>query len=843
MRFSKKAEFGIVIGYMFSLFLIVAVFFSVFYLYQDQLSLQDENIRSISEGAIYKQLKSSFSLSDPYFKSGQVQFLLKNTADISLEFKEEFYSCFDIFVNGDYISQENFFIAPQYSLSGDYSIIEPYEVGILSIPNVNIGDNVKVVSCTGSEKIFDITDENSYIYDDIFEKKASFLVSGSSFSDVYEYQIKLEINDSQISFSSFEENEVRVISPLNDYVELDLNFNSYGQSLEENSNNFLAVTLGGSTLASTDDPQEYKTGVKLSSLDFDGDDFVRVFPFSMFENVEEFTLSFWVQLDQLSTGQLLFRNANIGEIELGNSLNSNVNQIRYYVNGGINRTSSNILSTSTWNHILLRFNSGELCLFYNGQKDSCFNESVSTISGALTQMDLGLGLDGKLDEVTFYSLALQDDEINLLMKDSLRYRELDFFIQDIDLLNSNIDLWVKVPYLTQAENHSIHIFYDVDDNENLQSKSSIEDTFTYSSLRKIGYVLDQTQSNSQGLSIFSLYDDNQILIGDDLLTLNNKQAGSLLSGVLSFGDEVFTKGLVHITGDSAAGEMITPISWAGREFYYRGFRNGGDTFCILSPFGTANVDLRENGIIFNSTTINSSGACIIRDIGTTNNLAIESDIPILVTYTGGGNQDPFVFFPATTEPLYGSPSQTLYYAAGNLGASGGFVEESDGSSSVLSLGSYASANDGGNGPDGATNAFRLSSDFPIGAIQQADGDGSEASVFATIDEFSTYFGSDHDVSYISVVSNVQDANCSVYDSSDTLVGSVPTGVGLNGLYKYDFGVGNDALYVAGPWTMVCSKPVWPYIENSEFDDDEQNILGYKQMRQYVYPEPQVHFLN
>ena len=69
MRFTKKAEFGIVIGYLFSLFLIVAVSFSVFYLYQDQLETQDESLRSISEGEIYKQLKSSFSLSDAYFQS------------------------------------------------------------------------------------------------------------------------------------------------------------------------------------------------------------------------------------------------------------------------------------------------------------------------------------------------------------------------------------------------------------------------------------------------------------------------------------------------------------------------------------------------------------------------------------------------------------------------------------------------------------------------------------------------------------------------------------------------------------------------------------------------------
>ena len=105
MKFSKKADFGIIIGYMFSFFVILSIFFATFYMYQDQLVTQEDYVRSIGEGELYSQLKSSFSLRDPYFTSGQAQFIIKNEADINLVIKEEFYSCFDIFKNGNYLSK------------------------------------------------------------------------------------------------------------------------------------------------------------------------------------------------------------------------------------------------------------------------------------------------------------------------------------------------------------------------------------------------------------------------------------------------------------------------------------------------------------------------------------------------------------------------------------------------------------------------------------------------------------------------------------------------------------------------------------------------------------------
>ncbi len=838
MKFFKKGNFGVVIGFMFAFFAMFSVFFGSFYMYQDQIKTQDESIRSIGDGRVYEELKSSFSISEPIFKSGRVDFEITNLADINLNIGEKFITCFDVFKNGIYISSENFEIYPKYSLSGDYSIIEPFSTGILSISNVKEGDVVKIISCNGIEREFELTSLTSNWFSDDFNEKVEFVVSGSSSFDVYEYQIKVNLNSSIIDFNSFNSDEIRFIGLSSDYIALDLNFDTYSQSLIDNSRNSFLTTLGNLALVGSDDPQKYENGLILSALNFDGGDFVRVNNFDSLENSEEFTVSFWVNLDLLAQGQNIFESSNAFNIELGDSNLGDDTAIRFNFDNSINRSVSGILETGSWNHVVLRFLGGEGCLFFNSQKQSCFNETFSQINGSLDNLIIGNGLDGKLDEVKIYNYALLDEDIISLNKGDFRFIELDYFNQLFDSTSGEAEYWVKLNQIPNNSNITLQLYYDLDSDITLNDLSSIENVFSYKVPRTIGYLTDEYQVNSQGLSLISLKENNDIRIGDDQITLDDKQTSSYLPAVLDLGDEIKSEGLVQIDGNSAGAEMITPISWAGTQFYFRGFRNGGDNFCILSPFGDANVDLLEAGVIFSSILVNSSGNCVSQDIATGNNFGIQSDLPVLVSYSGGGNQDAFVFYPATSEELYGSPSQTIYMAAGSSGSSGD-VYESDLTSYTFSLGAYGSNNNGGNGADGNTNAFKVIPDNLLGVIQQADGDGSESTVFVPLDEFSTYFGLDHDVSYISVVSNVGDANCSVYDSSDLLVENVATGTGGNGIYKYNFGVGNDALYVSAPWTMTCSKPVWPYVENTQFDDDEMNVLGYKQMRQYIYPEPSV----
>ena len=67
---------------------------------------------------------------------------------------------------------------------------------------------------------------------------------------------------------------------------------------------------------------------------------------------------------------------------------------------------------------------------------------------------------------------------------------------------------------------------------------------------------------------------------------------------------------------------------------------------------------------------------------------------------------------------------------------------------------------------------------------------------------------------------------------------MPAGTGINGIYNYTFGnVGTETQYVTGGWMIQCDKPVWPQYEPT--NDDNSNMFGHVQMRQFNYPEPQL----
>ncbi|MDK2849806.1 MAG: hypothetical protein PWR32_473, partial [Candidatus Woesearchaeota archaeon] len=139
---------------------------------------------------------------------------------------------------------------------------------------------------------------------------------------------------------------------------------------------------------------------------------------------------------------------------------------------------------------------------------------------------------------------------------------------------------------------------------------------------------------------------------------------------------------------------------------------------------------------------------------------------------------------------------------------------------------------------GSGPAIRVYSTYPTGLVQQADSDGTESSVAVPLKEMSTVFGSGLDAEYIAIVTPFKNTQCSVYNSSGLVGSTTVSGSDITGVYKGCFNCNTDnVIYARGPWKLVCTNPVWAYYE--EATDDETNMLGYKQMRQYIWPEPTV----
>jgi hypothetical protein len=64
------------------------------------------------------------------------------------------------------------------------------------------------------------------------------------------------------------------------------------------------------------------------------------------------------------------------------------------------------------------------------------------------------------------------------------------------------------------------------------------------------------------------------------------------------------KYLAQVEGNGNTDDIITPISYAGTEFFYRGFRRSGsnDEFCMISPFVDTEVEIRDAGtVVWNGT--------------------------------------------------------------------------------------------------------------------------------------------------------------------------------------------------------------------------------------------------
>jgi len=99
----------------------------------------------------------------------------------------------------------------------------------------------------------------------------------------------------------------------------------------------------------------------------------------------------------------------------------------------------------------------------------------------------------------------------------------------------------------------------------------------------------------------------------------------------------------------------------------------------------------------------------------------------------------------------------------------------------------------------------------------------------------TKFGSAFTTEYIAIATPYAGTNCTVYDSSGNAVES-QTATGSNGIYKICFGCGSDTTYISGPWKVECNASVYAYYEG-DTDTEETNVLGWMQMRQYVWPEP------
>lgn len=847
--------FGSVIGFAFTFFLIVGAFTSVFILYTNQLD-QQISLLEATEKQSKLNLNQNFEIFSPYYSSGRLNLLINNTGDDNLKFRENGEVCYSAYFNGQYI-KKNFTNANIFrDISTKYSIIEPNSLGFFSLKmpfNNSINNIIKLFSCDDNEKILELNSEKYNWWDNNWEKRQIFNASNSASEDLAEYQVEVIINSSYENFNALSEEDLRFLLPLQENIILDLTFDNYNQNLNDYSKYSLSSTLGTTAISQASDPS-ISEGVIGTALQFDGtQDYVNIAQSEFLEVEEAITISSWFKWDGDGPAkQTIFSNGYpSNSLSIINDGGVNDNKILFELNisGTLQTVYSNITINNNWNHVVGVYDGYELKVYLNSElvgNQTAIGKIVSNSSNNLVGLSGTTSYyKGLIDEIKIFDIPLTNSEIEDLYFNNLRFRELDYYISDYDTLKEEIRIFVKIPSLRENSYTLFEMYYD--NSNSLNSTSNIENTFSYLTPRKIGYVISNKSSNDLGISILSLTNDNIINIGTNTYELDEQESDTLASGSLEINTSIYSKSLVQVEGNGNGGDIIVPISWAGTEFSYRGMRNNLDMFCLLSPWGDSTVNIRENGALEWTGTINSTGTCINSiNIETGNNLFISSVLPILVASYGDTSDDSFSFYPATNEDLFGVPSGS-FYLAGSFNSGGTYnIFQSDGTVSSSTFGAYGTLainSDPETGSQGEAYAFRINSNSIMGALQQGDGDGAESSIFAPLKEHGTKFGSGINTDYIVMASKYPDANCSVYTSTGILIENQTTGVGttLSGVYYYGFDEGTSDEFAAANWKMECDKPVWPYYERAS--GDETSLLSYPQMRQYVFPEPTITFLN
>ncbi len=804
----------------------MGLFFTTYFTYTENILNQQKLLQEQNNN--FLKIQEKFEIFNPFYSQGRFGIFLKNKGNTKINFKDSnFKECFSVYFNNEFISKDKYNIYLLKNLAYNYNILDLEEEAIISFNtnyNLSINNTIKIISCLGNSLEYTIEKEKISWWNENYRERKTFSIENPSNKSLFEYQILLDLNSSNFDFDNIKEKEFRFVFNYDYGLELSLNFDEYENTLKENSNNInINANLGNSNLNEINNPLEEKNGIFKNGLKFNLDE--QVVNINSLSNLEEYTISLWFKTNFSSSNQSIL---NFKDINKTITINNGIcfNDINHSC------TNTNPIE-NIWNHLIIN-SKGEVYL----NKIKQDNIETSFIGGHLQIGNSSLNdFKGSIDELKIYKFELDTQNIENLFLGKPLLKELDYYNARFEVNSKIAKIYVKLPILPENKTIQFEMYYSPLEIE--ESNSNIENTFFYEKPREFGMILSQLAANS-GLEILALYDNTSIIIGNNQISLNKLETATLNSAQITLGDKIKTNKLVNIEGIGDGKEAIMPISWAGLEFAYRGFRANPDRFCIVSASeNEANVQIYDNSINVWSGNIDKNVQCInTLNIGTNNNLRISSDYPILITYYGSVSNDAFNVYPSTKEDLFGVAGNSLFIASGNNNANLK-IYSSNGNILENTLNQNDTINYGGLGANGNGQAFRIISSGKIGAITQADGDGTESAQFVPFSQMAKKFASINPFQYIVLASPYQNANCSLYDSFGNLNSNQEFGTGIlnDNIFKYSFGnIGINSLYLNGPWLVECDKAVWGYYEDAN-TNDETTFTGHIQIRQYNYPEP------
>ncbi len=468
----------------------------------------------------------------------------------------------------------------------------------------------------------------------------------------------------------------------------------------------------------------------------------------------------------------------------------------------------------------------------------------SSSSNTLTEYQIYLEISSTTQ--SFWRHVKSDGgDIRFLSSD--QSTELNYWIQYWDYTASSAAIWVQVDEIPATSTTKIYMYYG---NSSATTTSNMYGTFTYSNLTPIFYVVNNDLSGAS-LKVVSLIDNNSIQLDSGTPVSLDRQEITTFT-TFSATSVIKAKGPVHAKiADEENADALVPIAFASRQFTVPSTR-GSELFYLYAPFATTTIDLYDSGtkITAQTKTIGPGQATTTSyNIGTM--AIVEATVPVLLSFENDTPADAIAPYPTTDRDLYGVRSNYNYigvasnttnfiiYCSG--GASTTVTNQARGTN--YSNTTCTSANEGNGDMVRIANINRIS----LGAIQQADSDGYESTVYLPAKEFSTEYMVPTDAAYITVACAPKGGtvNLSIYDENNTFVTSgtcSPSGE-LPG--KAYFGTGDTATYLAGSRIVSTNGvPFYAYYEDvtapgAAGGGDENNLWGATQFRKFSYPSPSV----
>jgi len=402
---------------------------------------------------------------------------------------------------------------------------------------------------------------------------------------------------------------------------------------------------------------------------------------------------------------------------------------------------------------------------------------------------------------------------------------------------ADAEVWVQVDTVPAGGTAGFCLYWG---NPSASPVSDAAAVFTYSTEKPLYVTVTDRNITATAFTVVSLVKGNRITNGISTSpTRNEGSSHTFPAGEQSAATVFSALGPVTSRGVGNGQDTLVPISWSATEFVVPTQR-GTQRFSVHAPFADASVVIFDGKALRAGRFTVPAGTTTSLDADVTGSNAgiVVSTVPVLLFHTAGSN-DAFAVPPPSTDPLYGVRSTNA--KVGFVATTSGVVTRSNGGTITFTgwpRGSAATSSGGGAQGGGPGDGFRIAADRPIVAVQQADGDGTESSVFLPERELGSAYYLPTGAEYLSVVCPETGITVRVDPPgggpsgrpTDLVCAGPPGGPGWA---RHSAGVAAETwVYTPG------GEPFYAYYEDDSYNG-EANLLGLKQGRQYTWPEPAV----